>query len=347
MKVLITGSDGFIGKNFVAHLSEQKDIDILKFTRDTDPLYLRELVSQADIIFHLAGANRPQNPLEFKSTNTELTKYLCDIISLEKRAIPIVYTSSTQALLDNPYGISKRMAEDHIISLSKKINSPVHLLRLPNVFGKWSRPNYNSVVATFCHNIANNLPIKINNPNTVIELIYIDDLIKIFSDIMYGRCPEHPFAKIQPQYEISVDALANQIYSFMDSRTSLITDTVGSGLTRALYSTYLSYVPPENFSYLIPRHQDSRGSFVEILKTKDSGQFSFFTAHPGITRGGHYHHSKSEKFLVVKGNARFRFRHILTKEHHEIFSCSETPRRLDTRHYQYRNRGNDCDAMGQ
>ena len=195
------------------------------------------------------------------------------------------------------------------------------MFRLPNVFGKWCKPNYNSVVATFCHNIARDLPIQINNPAAPLTLLYVDDVIGRFYQLLEGADPAvdaEGFATVAPQFTTTVGELARLIQSFRDSRNTLMTERVGTGLVRALYATYVSYLPVASFTYRVPQHGDPRGVFVEMLKTPDCGQFSFFTAHPGITRGGHYHHSKTEKFLVVKGEARFRFRHMQTGETHEL-----------------------------
>jgi len=330
MKVLITGANGFVGQNLIAHLNERKDIEILRFTREDSLSSLKDSVAQADWVFHLAGVNRPQNPKEFESGNRDLTQALCDALRATGQRMPIVYTSSIQAKLDNPYGVSKRAAEDVLLEFAAAHGSPVYLFRLPNVFGKWARPNYNSAVATFCYNIARDLPIQINNPDAEIRLVYIDDVVQRFFMLMDGEKPPTSFVDIKPQYCITVRKLAEQLYAFRDSRTSLITDPVGTGLVRALYSTYLSYVPPERFTYEIPKFGDPRGVFVEMLKTRDSGQFSFFTAHPGITRGGHYHHSKTEKFLVIKGKACFRFRHIVSGEFHECFTDGDKPEIVET-----------------
>ena len=205
---------------------------------------------------------------------------------------------------------------------------PVHLFRLANVFGKWCRPNYNSVVATFCHNVAHNLPIQINDSQAALTLVYIDDVIEHFVKIMDGAetsTGDDGFATVKPQYDTTVGELARLILAFRDSRRSLVTERVGAGLVRALYSTYVSYMPVESFAYDLPQHADQRGVFVEMLKTPDCGQFSFFTTHPGVTRGGHYHHSKTEKFLIIKGQARFRFRHILTGQVHELKTSGDRP----------------------
>lgn len=330
MKVLITGADGFIGKNLLAHLGERSDVEALRFTRADSVAVLPALVAQAEFIFHLAGVNRPSDPSEFKRGNTDLTSALCDAIVTSGRQIPLLYTSSIQAELNNPYGISKREAEEAMQALSIEHGSPVYLFRLPNVFGKWARPNYNSAVATFCHNIARDLPIQINDPQACINLVYIDDVIEYFIAVMEGKRVGESFVSVSPQYSITVGELGEQLSAFRDSRKSMITEPVGTGLVRALYSTYLSYLPPERFTYKVPKYGDSRGVFVEMLKTKDSGQFSFFTAHPGITRGGHYHHSKTEKFLVIKGKACFRFRHIVSGEFHELFTTGEQPEIVET-----------------
>lgn len=330
MKVLITGANGFVGQNLIVHLSELPDVQVLRFTRDDGLDSLPSLVSQADFVFHLAGVNRPQDPLEFQSGNADLTRALCDAIVAAGRPVPVLYTSSIQAGLDNPYGLSKRAAEDELIQLAASHGVPVHLFRLPNVFGKWARPNYNSAVATFCHNIARDLAITINDPDAQINLVYVDDVIAQFIAVMRGAVTGSPFVSVEPQYRITVGELAEQLRAFRDSRQSMVTEAVGTGLVRALYSTYLSYVPPERFTYDVPRHGDPRGVFVEMLKTRDSGQFSYFTAHPGITRGGHYHHSKTEKFLVIKGKACFRFRHIASGEFHELFTDGEQARIVET-----------------
>lgn len=330
MKVLITGADGFVGKNLVAHLSERKDIEVLRFTRGHNSTLLPTLMLDVDFVFHLAGVNRPQDPQDFQRGNTDLTRALCDAVKASGKPVPVLYTSSSQAELDNPYGSSKRGAEEALLELASKHGSAVHLFRLPNVFGKWARPNYNSAVATFCHSIARDLPIQVNDPQACINLVYIDDVVAHFIEVMDGKSTGEPFVSIEPQYSITVGELAEQLYTFRDSRKSLVTEPVGTGLVRALYSTYLSYLPPERFTYEVPKYGDPRGVFVEMLKTKDSGQFSYFTAHPGITRGGHYHHSKTEKFLVIKGNACFRFRQIVSGEFYELFTTGEQPEIVET-----------------
>lgn len=330
MKVLVTGANGFIGKNLLVHLREKKIFEIYTHTKNDSLKDLEEKVSAVEFIFHLAGINRPETEAEFTTGNVDLTLALCQAVEASGRKIPVIFSSSTQAAQDNPYGKSKCQAEDALRALSKKIGNPVFIYRLPNVFGKWCRPNYNSVVATFCHNIIHNLPVKINDPKAQMRLVYVDDVIASFIKLTEDTSSNEAFQEVQPVYELTVGELEKQLLAFKDSRESLVSERVGVGLVRALYSTYISYFRPEHFSYPLVKHEDPRGMFVEMLKTKDSGQFSFFTAHKGITRGSHYHHSKTEKFLVIKGEARFGFRHIETNESYEIRTSGQSPMIVET-----------------
>ena len=329
MRVLVTGANGFIGKNLLVHLAERKDIEVLCFTREHSVDELPAMLAGVEFVFHLAGINRPQNQAEFTSGNAGLSQQLADAMLTAGCKAPIVYTSSIQVDLDNPYGVSKRAAEDALLNLREQ-GVPVSVFRLPNVFGKWAKPNYNSAVATFCHNIVNDLPIQIHDPTAVVNLVYVDDVIEHFLALLDAKCMGEAFETVQPVFQITVGELAEQLYRFRNSRQSLITERVGTGLVRALYSTYLSYVPKEHFSYEVPKHSDPRGVFVEMLKTPDAGQFSYFTAHPGITRGGHYHHTKTEKFLVIKGKASFKFRHMQTGEFYELEVVGEKPEIVET-----------------
>lgn len=328
MKVLITGINGFIGKNLESHLRERNDIEILSCSRD-DLAGLRACVAEADCIFHLAGVNRPEDPAEFTSGNSDFTRSLCEALLANGKIIPVVFSSSIQAELDNAYGQSKRDAEEALRALAQQQAIELYILRLPNVFGKWAKPNYNSAVATFCHNIARNLPIQINNAAVRLSLVYIDDVVEHCVAILDGQLKDGD-KQVEPVYSTTVGALADQLLLFRDSRENLVTERVGSGLVRALYSTYLSYLPVESFGYEVPCYGDARGVFVEMLKTPDAGQFSYFTAHPGITRGGHYHHSKAEKFLVIKGHANFRFRHIVSGEFYELQTTGNKPVIVET-----------------
>ncbi|RDK12130.1 UDP-2-acetamido-2,6-beta-L-arabino-hexul-4-ose reductase [Cupriavidus lacunae] len=337
MKVLITGANGFVGKNLRLHLAERKEVEVLCFAREDDPARLPALLGEVDFVFHLAGVNRPQDPQEFVTGNTDLTQALAQAVSAVAgetgRKVPVIYASSTQAARDNPYGLSKRGAEQALLEVARSHKVPVHVFRLPNLFGKWCKPNYNSAVATFCHNIARGIPIQINDPAAPVTLVYVDDVIERFLQLMDGadaQVDAEGFAVAAPQYTTTVGELAERIQGFRNSRDTLTIDRVGTGLVRALYATYVSYLPVESFSYEVPQYGDPRGVFVEMLKTPDCGQFSFFTAHAGITRGGHYHHTKTEKFLVIKGQARFKFRHMQTGETHELVTTGTKPEIVET-----------------
>ena len=329
MNVLVTGSNGFIGKNLIVRLNEL-GIQVTTYTRKNSTQDLEGLIKDADCIVHLAGENRPKDEKDFDIVNAGLTASICDAVRSSGKKISIILASSAQADLDNAYGKSKLDAEVAVKALEIDTGCPVHVYRLPGVFGKWCKPNYNSVVATFCHNISHDLSIQVNNPNFELSLVYIDDVVKEFVKVIRGERGGEKELSVQPEYKIKLGDLADQIKRFKESRDSLITEKVGSGVVRNLYSTYLSYLSPEQFSYSIPSHGDERGMFAEMLKTKDSGQFSFFTAGPGVTRGGHYHHSKTEKFLVVQGEAKFGFRHIATDETHEIITTSKELKIVET-----------------
>jgi UDP-2-acetamido-2,6-beta-L-arabino-hexul-4-ose reductase len=331
-KILITGSNGFIGKNLITHLKEKNNIEVIPFDKESSIDVIRDNLGSLDFIFHLAGVNRPKENKEFYSGNQGLTETICEWIRKVDRKIPILFTSSIQAELDNDYGKSKKAAEESLKLLKKEKDNPVFIYRLPNVFGKWCRPNYNSVVATFCYNISHSLPIQINDPDKELNLVYVDDIITEFLQVLYldNYFDNKIYYEVTNSYKISLQEIADLLHSFKNSRENLITEKVGIGFVRALYSTYLSYLEPKDFSYKIPEYKDNRGVFSEMLKTKDSGQISFFTAYPGITRGRHYHHTKNEKFLVVKGKARFCFRHIVTGETYTIYTSSETPEIVET-----------------
>ena len=352
MRVVITGADGFIGKNLRLHLAELGHADVACIMLDTPPSAAQAALARADFVFHLAGVNRPQDPAEFATGNAGLTQTVCGALAAAGRRATVVLASSTQAALDNPYGRSKLASEQAVRSYGAATGAAVHVFRLTNVFGKWAQPNYNSAVATFCHNITRGLPITVNDPAAPLQLVYVDDVIDRFVQLMddsrhceeerrgnpgsldcraaLAMTGEQGFATVAPQYNTTVGELARQIQAFKDSRATLITERVGTGLVRALYATYVSCLPPDKFAYPVPQHGDARGVFVEVLKTPDCGQFSYFTAHPGITRGGHYHHSKTEKFLVIKGQARFRFRHMQTGQTHELLTSDSKPEIVET-----------------
>lgn len=329
MRILITGADGFIGKNLRARLQELEH-SVLPWVRgDTLDMFATHLRS-ADAIIHLAGENRPADPQCFQIGNVELTAQLCTLIRAEGRSLPLVFSSSTQAMEDNAYGRSKRAAEEGLVACAAEIGGRLTIYRLPGVFGKWGKPNYNSVVATFCHNIARDLPIQVRDPAAEVRLVYVDDVVEAL--IQAAVLPQNTSIQnvVSPEYKLTLGELAKRITGFRESRHDLSMGRVGTGLMRALYSTYVSYLPTDGFVYDIPEHRDARGTFVEMLKTSDSGQFSFFTAHPGVTRGGHYHHTKTEKFLVIRGSASFGFRHIISGEIFRVEVSGEHPQVVET-----------------
>ena len=330
MKVLVTGANGFIGKTLLLRLGEQAGTEVLTYVRGQSDEALREALAQCDAVVHLAGENRPADVQAFAEVNTGLTERLCLGLKALGKTIPVLLSSSAQAELDNPYGRSKLAAEQAVQFLAAEHGNPVAIYRLPGVFGKWCKPNYNSVVATFCHNKAHDLPVQINDVNARVRLVYVDDVVNaMLAQLVSGWTGvERP--AVMPEYSITLGELSDQIDAFKNCRTTLVSERVGTGLTRALYATYVSYLSAERFVYDVPVHGDARGVFVEMLKTPDSGQFSFFTAHPGITRGGHYHHTKTEKFLVIKGHARFGFRHMLTNEVHHIETHGDKPQVVET-----------------
>ncbi|CAH6810352.1 UDP-2-acetamido-2,6-beta-L-arabino-hexul-4-ose reductase [Vibrio chagasii] len=331
MNILVTGAAGFIGRNLCVFLNEAGFSEIINITVDDNDASIVEKVKSADFIYHLAGVNRPKNHDDFKKGNTDLTQKIIDTLIEAELKTPIVLTSSIQAELDNPYGISKAGAELAVAEYKKVTGAPTYVYRLPNVFGKWCRPNYNSVIATFCHNTINDLPITINNSEAALSLVYIDDVCQSFVDLLTNENPgDEQYCFVEPIYQTTVGEVASLISEFKESRKSMISADVGTGFVRALYSTYVSYLAPEQFSYSVTRHSDARGTFVEMLKTKGAGQFSFFTAHKGITRGGHYHHTKTEKFLVISGKASFKFRHITTGESYELIVDAEESRIVET-----------------
>lgn len=327
-RIAITGADGFIGRNLSLRLTELGD-KCLPLVRESSREDWVTAVSAADVVVHLAGANRPADPNDFQAINTGTTELLTTLLAEAGRHIPVIYSSSIRATGEDVYGQSKRDAEQVLLDYAKQHDGKVYLIRLPNVFGKWARPNYNSAVATFCHNIARDLPISIHDPSAPLNLIYIDDVIELILKIMDGGVETGLIAP-EPVYSTTVGEVAQIIRGFREDRSDNLIDTVGTGLKRALYATYVAALPTEAFSYAIASHRDPRGAFSEMLKTRTSGQFSYFTALPGVTRGGHYHHTKTEKFLVVHGKARFGFRNMVTGETHEIMTSGDAPEIVET-----------------
>lgn len=328
-KIVVTGANGFIGANLVFRLQDE-GLDVRPVTRETSPAVARDHLSSADVIFHLAGANRPECAEGFLRSNRDYTKWVARAVADGGGTPLIIYSSSALAVEDTPYGQSKLAGEEALLELAKAGGAIVSVWRLPNVCGKWSRPNYNSVVATFCHNIARGLPIEIDNPSAALTLLHIDDLIDQWLALIADRPQESGYAEAAQTYATTVGEVAALITAFAKSRSRGEVEEVGSGLTRILYSSYVSALPVAEASYVLKPHKDARGSFVEILKTASSGQFSSFSAHPGVTRGGHYHHSKVEKFFVAHGTGRFRFRHVRSGECFEVISSAGEPVMIET-----------------
>ena len=318
MRIVITGADGFIGKNLRVRLAELSYPNVFGLTRSTTPAEFQQRLASADFVFHLAGVNRPQDPADFVTGNATFTQDLCTALAKTGRKVPVAFASSAQAGLDNPYGQSKLAAERALEQYSEDNAAPVYIYRLNNVFGKWCRPNYNSAVATFCHNIARGLPVTVHDSTSPLRLVYVDDVVDSFLGLLSAPPAASGRVEVNPVYSTTVGEVLETLRTFTHSRESLLTPRVGGGVVGALYSTYISYLPPQAFGYQVPVHRDPRGEFAEMLKTPDCGQFSYFTAHPGVTRGEHYHHSKTEKFLVIKGTAHFGFRHIVTQETYEM-----------------------------
>ena len=324
MKILITGANGFVGKNLVVELRNRGFNDIFEFDVDSDSELLDKYTQNCDFVFHLAGVNRPEKPEDFMAGNFGFTSTLLSKLKLYDNKAPVLITSSIQAAFDNPYGQSKKAGEDVLFAYSKETEAPVFVYRLPNVFGKWCRPNYNSAVATFCYNIANGLPIQVNDPKVVMNLVYIDDVIDSFISKLTQKEKQNTlFEEVQPVHTITLGEIANLIQQFRESRTSLQIADMESGFEKKLYSTYLSYLPEKEFSYPLKMNVDERGSFTEFLKTKERGQVSINISKPNITKGNHWHHTKNEKFLVVSGNGVIRFRKINTSEVIEYFVSGE------------------------
>lgn len=313
MKVLVTGANGFIGKNLISHLQELDDIEIFKFDIDNN---LNEIqFDNIDFIFHLAGVNRPSDNKEFYKGNTNLTETIVELI--KDKNIPILLTSTIQADNDSDYGKSKRLAEETILKNCKKS----YIYRLHNVFGKWCKPNYNSVVATFCNNIANDLEITITNENTTLKLIYIDDIMKEFINILYNNNPSlkiGDYCYINIQYEVTLGQLSKMIYDFKDSMNSILIPKTGDDFIKKLYSTYISYLPLEKTIISAIKNTDERGFFSELVRTNECGQVSLSYSNPGVVRGNHYHHTKIERFIVIKGKAQIRFTNVMNETSYEF-----------------------------
>jgi UDP-2-acetamido-2,6-beta-L-arabino-hexul-4-ose reductase len=337
MNILITGAKGFIGRNLVAELNNIKEgkakgyhlnpeLTLFEYDMDTDPSLLDGFCRDADFVFHLAGVNRPKEQGEFMEGNFGFTSTLLDALKRHGNNCPVMLASSIQAELDNPYGVSKKAGEDLLFSYGKEVGAEVLVYRFPNVFGKWCRPNYNSAVATFCNNVANGLPILVNDRSVNMTLVYIDDVVSELISALEGNAnrvvglsPERQYCKVPVEHRIALGEIVDLIYSFKESRGNLQVADLSDEFTKKLYSTYLSYLPVDGFSYPLKMNVDERGSFTEFLKSPDRGQVSINISKPGITKGQHWHHTKNEKFLVVSGRGVIRFRKIDEEKIYEYF----------------------------
>lgn len=357
MNILVTGSNGFIGRNLSVWLQRLPDVQVLEFDQQHSLADLAERLAAVDLIYHLAGVNRPQSLEEFRAGNVDLTAQMCELLLNAGRATPIVLSSSIQAELDNPYGASKRQAEQVLADYAARSGAPVAIFRLSNVFGKWCRPNYNSVVATFCHNIARDLPISISDPSREVPLVHVDDVVQAFleageaignqkSEVRSQRSspyrslitahrlpftgpPTLSYYEARPIYTVTLGRLAELIRSFRASRQTLLAPDFGDPFVHKLYGTFLAYLEPDDFAYDLTQRTDPRGSLAEFIKSPGFGQIFVSRTKPGVTRGNHFHHSKTEKFLVLEGEAIIRFRHIQSSEVIEYAVRGEDYRVLD------------------
>jgi UDP-2-acetamido-2,6-beta-L-arabino-hexul-4-ose reductase len=309
-KILITGGRGFLGRNLADHLLERKDCVTTILGREDSAEDLRNWLLEADVVFHLAGVNRPQNPADFERGNAGLTEQLCQFLRKSRRTPKIVFSSSIQAELDNLYGASKAKAEEALQTFAAETGACVRIYRLKNLFGKWCRPNYNSVTATFCHNIAKDLPISVSDPAREVEMSYVDDVVSAFLAEIDGQQAGGEAGAEIPSYRIQLGDLAGRIQAFHEMRTTLTLPDFSDWFNRALYATYLSYVAPVARGYNLEIKSDARGSLAEFIKEKHFGQIFVSRTKPGVTRGNHYHHTKTEKFFVVEGDGLIRMRSV-------------------------------------
>ncbi|MBQ2038238.1 MAG: capsular polysaccharide biosynthesis protein CapF [Thermoguttaceae bacterium] len=333
MNILVTGAKGFVGKNLCAELGNIRDgkaktydltadLTVFEYDVDTDPALLDEYCAKADFVFNLAGVNRPKDPAEFMTGNFGFASTLLDTLKKHGNNCPVMISSSTQAALDNPYGQSKKAGEELMFAYGEETGAKVLVYRFPNLFGKWCRPNYNSVVATFCNNIANDLPIQVNDPNVVLTLAYIDDVLRELIAAAAGnenRAEDGKYCAVPVTHAVKLGQIADLLRSFRASREERSVPDMADPFVKKLYATYLSYLPTDQFSYPLDMHCDHRGSFTEILRTADRGQFSVNISKPGITKGEHWHHTKNEKFLVVYGKGVIRFRKPDEEKIYEYF----------------------------
>lgn len=311
--ILVTGAEGFMGRNLCVALRRQAGCELIEFDVRHNLEELPAYAARADLVFHLAGVNRPKEEREFTEGNADLTRRLCESLEAAGRKAPLVLSSSAQAELDNPYGRSKKAAEEVVLHYHEQTGAPVYVYRFPNVFGKWSRPNYNTVVATFCHNISRGLPVQISNRENIIRFVYIDDIVRAFLEIAARpkHDPETTRYEIQPVFAIMLGELHDMILSFKDGREKSLVPDLSNPLTKYLYSTYVSFYDTRSLAYPVELKTDDRGWLFELFKSPKAGQIFVSRTRPGITRGNHYHDTKIEKFCVIQGEGCIRFRGVL------------------------------------
>lgn len=320
MNIVITGANGFVGKNLYAELSRNEVYNVVKVTRETSEAFTKAALMDADFIFHLAGVNRPKDDAEFVEGNVDFTNKVLEYVKDNAKQPTIVYTSSIQAAKDNPYGNSKNKAEQALTEFAQSNGNKVIIYRLNNLFGKWSKPNYNTVIATFCHKVARDEEIQINDAEAILTLNYIDDVIAEFKRVLSGQpTMSDGYGVVPNEHKVTLGRIADTIKQFKQDRIDRTLPQLDNAFDKALYSTYLSFLPTDQFSYPLTMHKDDRGSFTEFIKTPDRGQTSINISKPGITKGNHWHHTKNEKFLVVAGNGVIRFRKPDEEEIYEYF----------------------------
>lgn len=311
MNILVTGAKGFLGRNLIAELKNRGYNNVFEFSRESDKSDLEKYAKDCDFVFHLAGVNRPQDEQEFMEGNFGFTLELLELLKRHNNKAPVLMTSSIQAERDNLYGKSKKAGEELVFNYYNEVGAKVYVYRLSNLFGKWSKPNYNTVVATFCHNISRGLDIQINDPDVELNLCYIDDLIEeFFRALNDNPTMQGDYCIVPITHMVKLGELACIIKGFKESRTNLVIPNMENTLIKKLYSTYLSFLPEDQFSYDLKMHSDPRGSFTEFIRTAERGQVSVNVSKPGITKGNHWHHTKNEKFLVVSGEGLIRFRRL-------------------------------------
>jgi UDP-2-acetamido-2,6-beta-L-arabino-hexul-4-ose reductase len=320
INIVITGANGFIAKNLISRLQYNDNFIIHKVTKKTKKNTLKKYLLLSDAVFHLAGINKEVYPEYMYNNNYSFIEKICLFLENNNKKTRIFYASSTQVKLNNSYGKSKLKAEKILLNYKRKIGAQVFIYRLPNVFGKWSKPYYNSAVATFCYQIYKKKNITISDPNKKISLLYIDDLINIFLKNLNSNKKTHSFIKISNSFSITLFNLVKVIRSFNEKEKLFLPNNISNNLIKNLYSTYISYFSKKDFKYKLKKFSDKRGYFSEFLKNSDFGQISFFSILPKQVRGNHYHNTKTEKFVVIAGKAKFNFVNIINKKRFSILT---------------------------